>query len=197
VKRVDRSGKGRVKAVFGTACLAGMVASLGACTFFNPPPFSKSEIHWADRSIVFRDVSHHMKSMEGQRVILGGKILSVKRAAVRSLVFVREYPLNKDFRPDTDKTSMGDFAIITDQSLSPARFKPGHTVEVIGEVRAPIRVALGRNSDKEIPLIRARHLHGEAPPPPPDPMMMDPGMMDPGFMDPGMMGPGFMGPMMW
>lgn len=191
-----RTGKVRSRVVSGICGLSG-VMMIGACSYFNPPPFSKNEIRWADRAILFRDVSHHMRSMEGQRVILGGKILSVKTAAVRSLVFVREYPLNQDFRPDTDKPSMGDFAISTDQPLPPDRFRPGHTVEVIGEIRAPIRVAIGRNSVRTIPLVSARHIHGEAPPPPPDPMMMDPGMMDPGMMDPGMMGPGFMGPMMW
>ena len=177
--------------------LAGLMAVFSACSLFNPPPFSKSDIHWADRSILFRDVTHHMKSMEGQRVILGGKILSVKRGPVRSLVFVREYPLDTYFRPNTDKPSMGNFAISSDQPLPGDRFKPGHRIEVIGEIRPPIRVAIGRDRERKIPLIRARHLHAQAPAPPPDPMMMDPGMMGPGMMDPGMMGPEFMGPMMW
>ena len=177
-------------------CLLGTGSALSACSLFEPsPPFDKAEIARTDREILFRDVEHHMKSMEGQRVVLGGKIISVKRGAPLSLVFVREYPLDPTFLPETGQQSRGDFAIETDMPLPADRFKPGHTVEVIGTIRAPMRVAMGENRTKRIPLVRAIHLHAEAPAPPPDPYMMDPGMMDPGMMDPYMMGP--MMPMMW
>ena len=173
--------------------LLGTGSALSACSLFeSSPPFSKNELARADREILFQDVAHHMKSMEGQRVVLGGKIISVRRGTPLSLVFVREYPLDPTFLPDTRRTSRGDFAIETDMPLPEDRFKPGHTVEVIGTIRAPMRVAMGRNTTKRIPLVRAVHLHAEAPAPPPDPMMMDPGYMDPGMMDPYMMGP-----MMW
>lgn len=176
--------------------LLGTGSALSACSLFEPsPPFTQSETAQVDRDIVFRDVDHHMKSMEGQRVVLGGKIVSVKRGTPLSLVFVREYPLDQTFLPETHQQSRGDFAIETDMPLPKDRFKPGHTVEVIGTIRAPMRVVMGQNSTKRIPLIRAIHLHAEAPAPPPDPYMMDPGMMDPGMMDPYMMGP--MMPMMW
>ena len=135
--------------------------------------------------------------MEGQRVILGGKIISVRRGTPESLIFVHEYPLDKEMNPMTDQQSRGDFAIETDLPLSKDRYQPGHKIEVIGEVRAPIKVAMSPSKDTRIPLIRAHDLHAQAPPPPPDPMMGDPMFMDPGFMDPGMMGPGFMGPMFW
>jgi outer membrane lipoprotein len=176
--------------------LLGTGSALSACSLFEAsPPFTKSEIAQSDRDILFRDVDHHMKSMEGQRVVLGGKIISVKRGTPLSLVFVREYPLDPTFLPETHQQSRGDFAIETDMPLPKDRFKPGHTVEVIGTIRAPMRVVMGANSTKRIPVVRAVHLHAEAPAPPPDPMMMDPGMMDPGMMDPYMMGP--MMPMMW
>ena len=176
--------------------LLGTGSALSACSLFEPsPPFTQSETAQVDRDIVFRDVDHHMKSMEGQRVVLGGKIVSVKRGTPLSLVFVREYPLDPTFLPETHQQSRGDFAIETYMPLPKDRFKPGHTVEVIGTIRAPMRVVMGQNSTKRIPVIRAVHLHAEAPAPPPDPYMMDPGMMDPGMMDPYMMGP--MMPMMW
>ena len=176
--------------------LLGTGSALSACSLFEPsPPFTQSETAQVDRDIVFRDVDHHMKSMEGQRVVLGGKIISVKRGTPLSLVFVREYPLDSTFLPETDQQSRGDFAIETDMPLPKDRFKPGHTVEVIGTIRAPLRVAMGETRTKRIPVVRAIHLHAEAPAPPPDPYMMDPGFMDPGMMDPYMMDP--MMPMMW
>ncbi len=176
--------------------LLGTGSALSACSLFeSSPPFSKAELARTDREILFRDVDHHMKSMEGQRVVLGGKIISVKRGTPLSLVFVREYPLDSTFLPETDQQSRGDFAIETDMPLPKDRFKPGHTVEVIGTIRAPLRVAMGETRTKRIPVVRAIHLHAEAPAPPPDPYMMDPGFMDPGMMDPYMMDP--MMPMMW
>jgi outer membrane lipoprotein len=176
--------------------LLGTGSALSACSLFeSSPPFTKAELARTDREILFRDVDHHMKSMEGQRVVLGGKIISVKRGTPLSLVFVREYPLDSTFLPETDQQSRGDFAIETDMPLPKDRFKPGHTVEVIGTIRAPLRVAMGQTRTKRIPVVRAIHLHAEAPAPPPDPYMMDPGFMDPGMMDPYMMDP--MMPMMW
>ena len=176
--------------------LLGTGSALSACSLFEPsPPFTKAELARTDREILFRDVDHHLRSMEGQRVVLGGKIISVKRGTPLSLVFVREYPLDPTFLPETHQQSRGDFAIETDMPLPADRFKPDHTVEVIGTIRAPMRVVMGQNSTKRIPVVRAIHLHAEAPAPPPDPYMMDPGMMDPGMMDPYMMGP--MMPMMW
>ncbi len=189
--------RGATKALTLAGFLA-VVSAFSACSLFEPsPPFSKTEIQWADRDIFFSDLNHHQKSMEGQRVILGGKIISVRRGTPESLVFVREYPLDPEFIPETSMPSKGDFAIETDLPLPADRYKPGHKIEVIGEIRAPMKVAMGRNSVERIPVVRAHHLHAQAPAPPPDPYMGDPMFMDPGFMDPGMMGPGFMGPMMW
>jgi len=175
--------------------LLGTGSALSACSLFEAsPPFTKAEMARTDREVLFRDVDHHMKSMEGQRVVLGGKIISVRRGTPLSLIFVREYPLNRRFLPETGQQSRGDFAIETDMPLPHDRFVADHTVEVIGTIRAPMRVAMGPSRTKRIPLVRAIHLHAEAPPPPPAPMM-NPGFMDPGMMDPYMMGP--MMPMMW
>ncbi len=189
------SEKIRASKAVAAAGLLLAASAFSACSLFEPsPPFSKSETRWADREILFRDVEHHKRAMEGQRVVLGGKIITVKRGTPESLIFVQEYPLDKEFNPETDQQSRGDFAIETDLPLPKDRYKPGHTIEVIGEVRAPIPVAMGEKQVKHIPLVRARHLHAQAPAPPPDPMMMDPGFMDPGMMGPGFMGPGFFGP---
>ena len=189
------TGKVRASKAVAAAGLLLAASAFSACSLFEPsPPFTKSETRWADREILFRDVVHHEKSMEGQRVVLGGKIISVKRGTPESLVFVHEYPLDKEFNPDTDRASRGDFAIETDLPLPSDRYKPGHKIEVIGEIRAPITVAVGAHRTKKIPLVRAHHLHAQAPAPPPDPMMMDPGFMGPGMMGPGFFGPGFMGP---
>ena len=172
------------------ALLFGSLFFLSGCALFDSPPFSKQEVHWADRAILFRDIAHHPESLEGQHVVLGGKILNVTRKGMVGTIVVKEYPLGKELHPDTRKPSMGIFEIVTDDFLPEDRYKPGHKVEVIGTVIGPTDMKTAGGRIVRIPVIRGRHLHAQAPAPPPMPM----DMMDPGFMDPGMMGPGFMGP---
>ncbi|AKS23798.1 Slp family lipoprotein [Leptospirillum ferriphilum] len=175
--------------------LAVVFSVFSGCALFDSPPFPKQEVRWADRQILFRDIAHHPESLQGQHVILGGKILNITRKGMVSTIIVKEYPLGKELHPDTEKPSMGIFEIVTDEFLPADRYKPGHKMEVIGTVIGPtdLRTAGGRSV--RIPVIRGRHLHAQAPAPPPMPMdMMDPGFMDPGFMGPGFMGPGMMMP---
>ena len=181
------TGKFRILTLF-----VATLSVLSGCALFDSPPFPKQEVRWADRGILFRNIAHHPKSLEGQHVILGGKILNITRKGMVSTIIVKEYPLGKELHPDTEKPSMGLFEIVTDEFLPADRYKPGHKVEVIGTVIGPtdLRTAGGRTV--RVPVIKGRHLHAQAPAPPPMPMdMMDPGFMDPGFMGPGMMMPGF------
>ena len=172
--------------------LAASLSIFSGCALFDSPPFSKQEVRWADREILFRNIAHHPESLEGQHVILGGKILNITRKGMVSTIIVKEYPLGKELHPDTGKTSMGIFEIVTDEFLPADRYKPGHKVEVIGTVIGPTDLRTAGGRVVRIPVIRGRHLHAQAPAPPPMPMdMMDPGFMDPGFMGPGMMMPGF------
>lgn len=169
------------------------LALLGGCGLFDSPPFSRQEVHWADRAILFREVVHHPQALEGQHVILGGKILSITRKGLVSTIVVKEYPLGKELHPDTSKPSLGVFEIVTDEFLPKDRYQPGRKVEVIGTVIRPVWLSTAGGRKTRVPVIRGRHVHASSPPPPPMPMdMMDPGMMDPGMMDPGMMYPGMM-----
>ena len=173
-----------------------VLAFSGGCSYFDPPPFSGKEVKWADRSILFRDIEHHPHALEGQHVILGGVIISVKREGLLGQVDVREYPLGKELHPDRDKPSMGTFEILTDEPLPEDRYKAGRDVEVMGTIASPVKRKLLDGTEKVIPVIHAHHIHAAAPPPPPMPYDEMMGPMDGGFggfgggMYPGMMGPG-------
>ncbi|MHB1286055.1 MAG: Slp family lipoprotein [Leptospirales bacterium] len=169
------------------------LAMLGGCGLFDSPPFPKQEVHWADRAILFREIVHHPKALEGQHVILGGRILSITRKGFISTIVVKEFPLGKELHPDTSSPSLGLFEIVTDEFLPKNRYTSGRKVEVIGTVIRPALLNTAGGNSILVPVIRGRHVHASAPPPPPMPMdMMDPGMMDPGMMYPGMMYPGMM-----
>ncbi|MHB8422802.1 MAG: Slp family lipoprotein [Leptospirales bacterium] len=169
------------------------LALLGGCGLFDSPPFSKQETHWADRAILFRDVVHHPRSLEGQHVVLGGRMINITRKGLISTIVVKEYPLGKELHPDASKPSLGIFEIVTDEFLPKDRYQPGRKVEVIGTVIRPVWLKTAGGQNTLVPVIRGRHVHASSPPPPPMPMdMMDPGMMGPGMMYPGMMGPGMM-----
>ncbi len=159
----------------------------GGCSYFDPPPFTGNEVKWADRSILFREVEHHSHALEGQHVILGGVIISVKREGLLGQVDVREYPLGKELHPDRDKPSLGTFEILTDEPLPEDRYKPGRDVEVMGTVAPPVTRKNLDGSQSLIPVIRARHIHAAAPPPPPMPYDEMMGPMDGGY---GGFGPG-------
>lgn len=170
-----------------------VLAFSGGCSYFDPPPFSGNEVKWADRSILFREIEHHPHALEGQHVILGGEIISVKREGLLGQVDVREYPLGKELHPDHDKPSMGTFEILTDEPLPEDRYKAGRDVEVMGTISKPVTRKLLDGTTKIIPVIRAHHIHAASPPPPPMPYDEMMGPMDGGFgggMYPGMMGPG-------
>jgi outer membrane lipoprotein len=180
-----------------TGKAAGMAAVLLAALVFGgcaSPVFSKKEVTWADREILFRDVEHHPRSLEGQHVVLGGLILSVKEKGYVGTIAVKEFPLSKDFRPETIQPSLGVFEIRTEEPLPANRYQAGREVEVIGKIVPPVYMKTPDGKMKLVPVVTARNLHVQEPPPPPEddmsPFYDDPDMMMPGMMYPGFF-PGF------
>lgn len=181
---------GRV--IKGTVLALLLAFLFGGCA---SPAFTKHEVTWADREILFRDIVHHPHELEGQHVVLGGTILSVSRKGFVSTIAVKEFPLGKDFRPETIRPSLGVFEIRTEEPLPEDRYQAGREVEVIGKIVKPESMKTPDGKRALVPVVLARNLHVQEPPPPPgdylSPMMDDPGMMMPGMMNPGFF-PGMM-----
>jgi outer membrane lipoprotein len=182
----------------GVRKLGGAVATLFLTLLFSgcaSPVFTKHEVTWADREILFRDVVHHPRSLEGQHVVLGGLILSVSRKGFVSTIAVKEFPLGKDFRPETIRPSLGVFEVRTEEPLPQDRYQAGREVEVIGKIVKPVFMKKPDGKTKLVPVVMARNLHVQEPPPPPGDYL-SPMMDDPDMMMPGMFGPGFFPGMM-
>ncbi len=184
--------RGRIRTLGGAVAALFLAVLFGGCA---SPVFTKHEVRWADREILFRDIAHHPRSLEGQHVVLGGLILNVTRKGFVSTISVKEFPLSKDFRPETIRPSLGVFEVRTEEPLPQDRYQAGREVEIIGKIVKPVTMKMPDGSMALVPVVMARNLHVQEPPPPPGDYL-SPMMDDPDMMMPGMFGPGFFPGMM-
>ncbi len=82
----------------------------------------------------FKTLQASPQRFKGEFAILGGAVISVENREKGSVMTVLQYPLDSDFRPQTEKNTGGRFRVVSDQFLDPAVYQPGTLVTAAGEI---------------------------------------------------------------
>lgn len=90
----------------------------------------------------------------GEYAIFGGEVIRITNEPNFSEISVLQYPTDKDYRPDTDRSSRGRFLIRTKTFLDPAIYTPGQLITVGGNIIGGESRMIG-GYDYKYPIINA------------------------------------------
>ena len=125
---------GRVR--FGKALALPIAAGLlGACSVFNPPVFTPHELESVHRNVEIQDLEDHWKRWAGQKIMVGGAVVSVDNRSEMAYVQIRPMPLDDHSRPTDGDAGRGRVLLIFDGPVDPSKLFRGSRLTVIGTVR--------------------------------------------------------------
>lgn len=99
---------------------------------------------------------------EGQFALLGGTVIAVQNRENNSVMTILQFPLDSDYRPQTDHISGGRFRVVSEGFLDPAAYPAGTIVTVAGEIEGSETRPIGTYR-YVYPVIQARRIWTWAP----------------------------------
>ena len=135
-----------------------IVIALSACSSSPPviPPEMESQI---DSSLSFPELLVDPSSYKGKTVLLGGEILSAKRAKDGTQLEILQLPVRGEDPPALRRTeSQGRFLALDREGRDPAAYPAGTRVTVVGEVTGESVQPLDESSYR-YPAIDLKHLY--------------------------------------
>ena len=105
-----------------------------------------------------QQVINKPESTTGKKALWGGTILDIHNLEKETQIEILAYPLDEDYRPQTDKKPLGRFIILNDGYLEPATFAAGKQLSVLGKVDGVKSGKIGE-SKYTYALIKAEQLH--------------------------------------
>ena len=149
-----RCGEGRKTTRLALA-LAGMLFLGYGC---GPQVIPKELEGQVDRKVSFLQLKESPAAYIGRTVVLGGEVLSVKRANDTTRIEVLQIPLDASLEPVPDRmTSQGRFLAVQREFLDPATVPVGTRITVIGEVTGTTTLPID-DIQYVYPTLAIRHL---------------------------------------
>lgn len=128
--------------------LAVLPLLLVACAS-KPPRFPVSDVEAG----LTPQAALHAEEAQGRRVLWGGVIVNTSNLADSTQIEVLAYPLDKNQRPDVDKTPSGRFLAVQEGYLETADYSVGRQLTVQGRLLEPARGKVGE-ADYTYPVVR-------------------------------------------
>jgi outer membrane lipoprotein len=111
-----------------------------------------------DRNVSFLQLKESPATYIGRTVVLGGEVLSVKRANDTTRIEVLQIPLDSSLEPVPDRmTSQGRFLAVQKGFLDPATMPVGTRITVIGEMTGTTTLPID-DIQYTYPTLAIRHL---------------------------------------
>jgi outer membrane lipoprotein len=111
-----------------------------------------------DRNVSFLQLKESAAMYIGRTVVLGGEVLSVKRANDTTRIEVLQIPLDSSLEPVPDRmTSQGRFLAVQKEFLDPATVPVGTRITVIGEMTGTTTLPID-DIQYTYPTLTIRHL---------------------------------------
>lgn len=144
----------RFRIITATWPALGLVL-LSACA---PQVIPKELEGQVDRNVSYLQVKQAPSSYKNRLIVLGGEVLSVKRASDSTRIEVLQLPLDGSFEPARDRTtSLGRFLGVQKEFLDPATLPAGTLVTIVGEVTGVTTLPLD-GTEYSYPTLAVKHV---------------------------------------
>ncbi|RMH05822.1 MAG: hypothetical protein D6704_08580 [Nitrospirae bacterium] len=138
--------------------IAMFIGILPGCTSLYSPPFSEETLARVKTDLLFSELQADPSAYQGDKVLLGGEVLSAKRFKDHTRLTILQLPLTSSQRPTSDRTkSQGRFMAIQREFLDPATVPPGTAITLIGTVTGSVTELLDE-MEYTYPLLTIEHL---------------------------------------
>jgi len=88
----------------------------------------------ADNSISFQALVHNPEKYTGKTVILGGRIIQIRRSGEETLLEVLQLPLDWRYQPEDSDVSYGRFMLLFKDYRDPEIYKKRRRITVAGKI---------------------------------------------------------------
>lgn len=102
------------------------------------------------------DVQASPSKFQGQRVVWGGRIVTMQLSDGFTEIEVISYPLDRDFRPHPELPTLGRFILIVPSLADPSTYAEGRHLSVLGQIAGVRHV---NQPDYAFPLLEAREIN--------------------------------------
>ncbi len=118
------------------------VLAAGGCAVFNPPTFTQQQLAGTDPTLTYGAMLSNYRDQEGEKVILGGRIVHLENRTSKAFIQVEPAPLDRQFRPRTPDATSELFLLIFPYPVDPSALRDGQKITVIGRLRRMRRPTL-------------------------------------------------------
>ena len=109
-------------------------------------------------NVTYLQVKQAPSSYKDRTIVLGGEVLSIKRASDSTRIEVLQLPLDSSLEPVRDRTkSLGRFLAVQGDFLDPATLPAGTLVTIVGEVTGVTTLPLDE-TEYSYPTLNVRHI---------------------------------------
>jgi outer membrane lipoprotein len=146
------------RVIVHTLSLVTVLTALYGCS--STPPVVPSELQsQIDPSLSFHDLRARSQDYRGRMVLLGGEILSTRRAPNGTEFEILQLPATADDPPVQRRSaSQGRFLALYPGELDPASLPVGTRVTLVGEVMGD-EVRRLDESSYQYPTLNVKHIH--------------------------------------
>ncbi len=107
------------------------------------PVISQKTLESVDRGIRFSDLVKEPDKYRGQKVVLGGTIVSIENREEKTEIEVLEQPLNYQLKPTDPERSEGRFIAVFEGFKDPALYSRNRRITVAGVFKGVVKRKLG------------------------------------------------------
>jgi outer membrane lipoprotein len=107
------------------------------------PVISQKTLESVDREIRFSDIVKDPDKYRGQKVVLGGTIVSIDNKEEKTEIEVLDQPLNRQLKPTDPERSEGRFIAVFEGFKDPALYSRNRRITVAGVFKGIVKRKVG------------------------------------------------------